>query len=104
MFQESQSRSKSIIGYSQGSHSDWKTCKNLENGKTFSSQGILNRLEKSGIYVDAKAKKILFSCCFRLDVVIGHDIGCVSAAYICARLEYLPAFVAISPLITIPTK
>ena len=29
----------------QGSHSDWKTWK---NGKEFSSQGILNRLEKSG--------------------------------------------------------
>ena len=29
----------------QGSHSDWKTWK---NGKAFSSQGILNRLEKSG--------------------------------------------------------
>ena len=29
---------------SQGSHSDWKT---WENGKAFSSQGILNRLEKS---------------------------------------------------------
>ena len=47
---------------------------------------------------------MLFSCCLRLDIVIGHDIGCVSAAYVCARLEYLPAFVAISPLITIPTK
>ena len=30
---------------SRGSHSDWKTWK---NGKAFSSQGILNRLEKSG--------------------------------------------------------
>ena len=29
---------------SQGSHSDWKTWK---NGKAFSSQGILTRLEKS---------------------------------------------------------
>ena len=29
----------------QGSHLDWKTWK---NGKAFSSQGILNRLEKSG--------------------------------------------------------
>ena len=29
----------------QGSHTDWKTWK---NGKTFSSQGILCRLEKSG--------------------------------------------------------
>ena len=32
-------------GLVQGSHSDWKTWK---NGKAFSSQGILNRLEKSG--------------------------------------------------------
>ena len=30
---------------SQGSHWDWKTWK---NGKAFSSQGILNRLEKLG--------------------------------------------------------
>ena len=29
----------------QGSRCDWKTWK---NGKAFSSQGILNRLEKSG--------------------------------------------------------
>ena len=34
-----------VLGILQGSHSDWKTCK---NGKAFSSQGILNRLEKSG--------------------------------------------------------
>ena len=32
------------IGVCQGSHSDWKT---WENGKAFSSQGILNRMEKS---------------------------------------------------------
>ena len=34
-----------LDSYNQGSHSDWKTWK---NGKAFSSQGILNRLEKSG--------------------------------------------------------
>ena len=34
------------LAYSlQGSHSNWKTWK---NGKAFFSQGILNRLEKSG--------------------------------------------------------
>ena len=32
----------------QGSHSDWKTWKTWKNGKAFSSQGILNRLEKLG--------------------------------------------------------
>ena len=31
-----------VVSNGQGSHSDWK------NGKAFSSQGILNRLEKSG--------------------------------------------------------
>ena len=36
---------KYLLRGSQGSHSDWKT---WENGKAFSSQGILNRLEKSG--------------------------------------------------------
>ena len=39
----------------QGSHSDWKTWK---NGKAFSSQGILNRLEKSG-KSQGKSHKIL---------------------------------------------
>ena len=34
-----------LLAVSQGSHSDWKT---WENGKAFSSQGIFNRLEKSG--------------------------------------------------------
>ena len=42
--------------YLQGSHSDWKTWK---NGKTFSSQGILNRREKSGKITEntGKARK-----------------------------------------------
>ena len=40
---ESVSVSNNVI--QQGSHSDWRTWK---NGKAFSSQGILNRLEKSG--------------------------------------------------------
>ena len=39
----------------QGSHSDWKT---WINGKAFSSQGILNRLEKSG-KCQGKLHKIL---------------------------------------------
>ena len=43
--------SKILHWHLQGSHSDWKTWK---NGKTFSSQGILNGLEKSG-----KSHKIL---------------------------------------------
>ena len=34
-----------LLLYKHGSRMDWK---NWENGKTFSSQGILNRLEKSG--------------------------------------------------------
>ena len=33
-----------LLSVNQGSHSDWKTWK---NGKAFSSQGILNRVEKS---------------------------------------------------------
>ena len=31
-----------------GSHQDWKSEKTWKNGKAFSSQGILLRLEKSG--------------------------------------------------------
>ena len=31
-----------------GSHWDWKSGKTWKNGKAFSSQGILSRLEKSG--------------------------------------------------------
>ena len=42
--QYGKSKGQNISGI-QGSHSDWKTWK---NGKAFSSQGILNRLEKSG--------------------------------------------------------
>ena len=45
VFQNSNYQCIYIVCPMQLSHSDWKTC---IKGKVFSSQGILNRLEKSG--------------------------------------------------------
>ena len=70
-------------------------CKSEHKGDRFK---LMRKRRKSYFYV------VSVSCCFRLDIIIGHDIGCVSAAYVSARLEVSPAFVVISPLITIPTK
>ena len=44
------------ILYAHGSHQDWKSGKTWKNGKAFSSQGILSRLEKSGNFTQNTGK------------------------------------------------